>query len=73
MTIFEYTKLSKDAREKLLLTEGKFIESYTDLDCPIHLYCLSNFFVEATLDKEKNITDITPFMRGYRSERLSVS
>lgn len=69
MTIFEYIRLDKEAREKIILSKGVFLESYTDLNNFIHLYYLSSFFVEVTLDNEKNIIDITPFMRGYRTEK----
>lgn len=70
MTIFEYTRLDKKTRAQILLSEGVFMESYTDLDKPIDLYLLSDFFVEAVLDGDKTITDTTPFMRGYRKETL---
>ncbi|HEX7414890.1 MAG TPA: hypothetical protein VF411_12675 [Bacteroidia bacterium] len=69
MTIFEYIRLNKEARAEVLSSKGVFIESYADLGSSINLYYLSSFFVEVTLDSNKNITDITPFMRGYRTDK----
>ncbi|MHB8258687.1 MAG: hypothetical protein ACYDCN_00425 [Bacteroidia bacterium] len=69
MTIFEYIRLNAEARAEVLLSKGVFMESYADLGSSIDVYYLSSFFVEVTLDKDKNITDITPFRRGYRTNK----
>jgi hypothetical protein len=72
MGTFEFISLPLNQRAELVSDIGTFISSYRGKLFSYSLYSLDGFYVEVTVDNEKNrIEEVTPFMRGYRLNKYA--
>ena len=66
MTIVEFTKLDQIEKTHLLKNMATLIDTYMDNGHLVHVYSISGFFVEATIDlATETIIEIIPYHRGF--------
>ena len=67
----KFVKMNTVERSQILAERATWLDEDYEEEKIINLYFMDGFFVEETYSsKEKEITDIIPYKRGYKIERF---
>ena len=70
MNIYDFSKLNRTDKVKLLCQKAIIIELHIEKETTRQVYSLSDFFVEVTITDGK-VLDYIPFLSDYRMPKKS--